>query len=254
VRLKYVALQLESHGYGDAAVQASKDVMAGFEKMSGAMADAIVNGKNMGEALIGVFKSIAQSLLKDLIEAALVPLKIAIANMLGSLLGRPAAGAAAAQAVGGSLASVNIAAGTAAGGLRALGAAATEAAAEIKAAGASSAGGAGGSGGSGGSGGASPLSGIVGLSAAIVSAGAAVASAVLLGHISSDTGHIEVNTREAEAELQNVRKDAWQQFGQMFLRLRNQALIIIEFILEGLHLRDYRASILGNLLRGGELL
>lgn len=208
VRLKYESLQLISHGYGDAAVQAAKDVMAGFDKLSGAMADAIINGKNVGEALIGVFKSVGQSILKDLIDAALVPLKIAIANMLASLLGLPAAGVTAAASVGASLGSVNIAAGTAAAGLKALGAAASEAAAQINASVAASSGGGGGG-----------ALGTVGAIGAVVAAGAAVAAAILLGHISSDTGHIEVNTREAVAELANLRKDAYSIFNQTYDRI-----------------------------------
>lgn len=207
VKLKQEELKLSAHGLADEYVQMINDVLKGFDQMAGAMAGAIVDGKNLGDALVGVFKGIAKSILTDVIQAAMLPLKTALIELISGLLPGMTAGL---NIVGGGMVGLNVSAGAAATGLKALAAAAQEAAAEISASSATASGGGTGGGG---------MASTVGAIGAVVAAGAAVASAILLGHISSDTGHIEVNTREAEAELQNVRKDAWDQHNQMYDRV-----------------------------------
>jgi hypothetical protein len=207
VKLEQEKLRLETHGLADEYVAMINDVLKGFDQIAGAMAGAIIDGKNVGEALVGVFKNIGKSILTDVIQAALIPLKLALIEMISGLLPGMSAGL---SIVGGGLTGLNVSAGAAATGLKALAAAAQEAAAEIQASSATAAGGGTGGGG---------MASTIGAIGAVVAAGAAVASAILLGHISSDTGHIEVNTREAEAELRNVRADAWQQFNQTYDRI-----------------------------------
>lgn len=199
VRLKQEELRLSTHGVADEYVAMINDVLKGFDQMAGAMADAIVNGKNVGAALVGEFKKIGQSILTDLIQAAMVPLKTALIEMIGGLL--PGMSGAL-GVVGGSLSGMNAAAGTASTGLHALASAAQEAAASISA----------GVGnpasadkqGSGIAGAMSNLASTLNVITGIISAGAEVASTILLSHISSDTGHIEVNTRETFAQITNI--------------------------------------------------
>jgi len=207
VKLATEELRLESHGLADQEVAMIGDILKGFDQMGQAMAGAIVNGKNLGDALVGEFKKIGQSILGDLINAALIPLKLALFELIGSLL--PGMSGAM-SIVGGGLGAMNTAAGTAATGLTALATAAQTAAANINA----SVGGAGDVSSAGGG-----LTSAIGAVSAVVSAGAAVASAILLAHISSDTGHIEVNTRSCLAELENRRQDAWDQYNGMYQRI-----------------------------------
>ncbi len=53
VRLKQEEIRLSTHGVADEYVAMINDVLKGFDAMAGAMADAIVNGKNVGQALVG---------------------------------------------------------------------------------------------------------------------------------------------------------------------------------------------------------
>lgn len=206
VRLKQEEIRLSTHGVADEYVKMIGDVLKGFDQLGGAMADAIVNGKNLGDALVGQFKKIGQSILTDLINAALVPLKTSLIELIGSLLPGMAGGL---NIVGGSLGTVNASAGTAATGLNNLAAAANAAATSIN----NSIGSGGDVNGGGG------LASTIGAVGAVAAAGAAIASAILLAHISSDTGHIEVNTRSTLAEVGNVRADNWSIFGQTYDRL-----------------------------------
>lgn len=210
VKLAQQDLQLQSHGLADQEVKMINDIISGFDQMGSVMADAIVNGKNLGDALIGQFKKIGQSILTDIINAALIPLKMGLIELIGSLL--PGMSGAL-GAVGGSFGTMNVAAGNAASGLTALATAANTAAASIN----TSVNGAGAD--SAGKGGVGGIGSTVGMIAEVVSAAAAVASAILLAHISSDTGHIEVNTRSALAEALNFRADAWTQHNQLYERL-----------------------------------
>lgn len=210
VKLAQQDLQLQSHGLADQEVKMINDIISGFDQMGSVMADAIVNGKNLGDALIGQFKKIGQSILTDIINAALIPLKMGLIELIGSLL--PGMSGAL-GAVGGSFGTMNVAAGNAASGLTALATAANTAAASIN----TSVNGAGAD--SAGKGGIGGIGSTVGMIAEVASAAAAVASAILLAHISSDTGHIEVNTRSALAEALNFRADAWTQHNQLYERL-----------------------------------
>lgn len=210
VKLAQQDLQLQSHGMADQEVKMINDIISGFDQMGSVMADAIVNGKNLGDALIGQFKKIGQSILTDIINAALIPLKMGLIELIGSLL--PGMSGAL-GAVGGSFGTMNVAAGNAASGLTALATAANTAAASIN----TSVNGAGAD--SAGKGGVGGIGSTVGMIAEVASAAAAVASAILLAHISSDTGHIEVNTRSALAEALNFRADAWTQHNQLYERL-----------------------------------
>ena len=134
VRLKQQQLALESHGVADQMVNAINDVVKGFDQLGNAMADAIVNGKNLGDALVQTFQKIATSILGDLINAALVPLKTALIEMMGSLI--PGFGSAAAGIVTG-INAIGPASASASTGLTSLGTAATAAASAITAAGSS---------------------------------------------------------------------------------------------------------------------
>lgn len=207
VKLAQEALTLSAHGLADQYVAMINDLLKGFDQLGTAMAGAIVNGTNLGAALVGEFKKIGQSILADVINAALIPLKLALVELIGGLLPGLNLGL---TTIGGGLGAVNQAAGQASAGLTALAQAAQAAAANIN----SSVGGAGDVSGAGGG-----ITSTIGAVSAVVSAGAAVASAILLAHISSDTGHIEVNTRSCLAELENARADQWDQYNGMYARL-----------------------------------
>jgi hypothetical protein len=214
VRLEQEALRLSSHGLADEYVAMINDVLKGFDAMAGVMADAIVNGKNLGQALVGEFKKIAQSILTDVIQMAMLPLKQALLEMIGGLL--PGMSGAL-GVVGGSLGGMNAAAGLASTGLRDLAAASQQAAASISA----------GVGnpassdkqGSGIAGAMSNLASTLNVITGIISAGAAVAETIILSHISSDTGHIEVNTRETFAQITNIWETLKSDFTQTYDRM-----------------------------------
>lgn len=192
VRLKQQDLKESTQGLGQTYVSVIGDVMKGFDQIAGAMADAIVNAKSLGDALIGVFKQIAQAILKDLIAGALQPLEGALRKMIeGTLPDFKAAGDVAKKGID----DLSKAADDASVGIKGIGSSATSAASQLSSF-------------------ASTLSIITG----IISAGAAVAGDIILAHISSDTGHIEVNTRSCLAELENARADAWSQHNQMYDR------------------------------------
>lgn len=193
VRLKQQDLKESTQGLGQTYVSVIGDVMKGFDQIAGAMADAIVNAKSLGDALIGVFKQIAQTILKDLIAGALQPLEGALRKMIEATLPDfKAAGDVAKKGID----DLSKAADDASVGIKGIGSSATSAASQLSSF-------------------ASTLSIITG----IISAGAAVAGDIILAHISSDTGHIEVNTRSCLAELENARADAWSQHNQMYDRV-----------------------------------
>lgn len=193
VRLKQQDLKESTQGLGQTYVSVIGDAMKGFDQIAGAMADAIVNAKSLGDALIGVFKQIAQTILKDLIAGALQPLEGALRKMIEATLPDfKAAGDVAKKGID----DLSKAADDASVGIKGIGSSATSAASQLSSF-------------------ASTLSIITG----IISAGAAVAGDIILAHISSDTGHIEVNTRSCLAELENARADAWSQHNQMYDRV-----------------------------------
>lgn len=86
IRIKQQELALSSHGYADEMVKGIHDIISGFDSLAGSMADAIVNGKNLGDALVQSFKKIGQSLLTDVLQAGMIPLKQAMLEVLGSLM------------------------------------------------------------------------------------------------------------------------------------------------------------------------
>lgn len=86
MKLEQQSLALSSHGMADEMVKAMNDVLKGFDQLGQAMADAIVQGHNLGAALVKEFQKIAASILGDLINAALVPLKKELIELLSSLL------------------------------------------------------------------------------------------------------------------------------------------------------------------------
>ncbi len=204
VTLAHQAAQLAAHGYADEVIKGINDILKGFDGLGSAMADAIVNGKNLGDALVNEFKKIGQSVLADVINLALVPLKKDLVDLIESILPKHVAAVAASTA-----------------GTTALGTASTataaaqtvQAAASVTATAAVTALGI-----------ASSLAAIatytlVGAIAAVIGAIAGIAGDVILSHISSDTGHIEVNTRASLAELMNIRQDDWDQHNALISKL-----------------------------------
>lgn len=204
IKLQLEANRIATHGLADTYVGLANDVGKAWDQMGKAIADNIIDGKNWGKVWEDLLKNFAKSILETVIHGALDQLKAAVIQML---FGQAQAQASTALTTAG-LNAMGPAATSAASSLTSLAAAAQAAAASINAS-VDSAGGGGGGG----------ALGTVGTIATIAAAGAAIASAILLAHISSDTGHIEVNTRSCLAELENARKDAWSQFNSTFDRL-----------------------------------
>lgn len=241
IKLQWDANALASHGYADQAVQAINDVVKGFDQLGGAMADAIVNGKNLGDALVAQFKKIGQSILTDVLNAALIPLKQALLELISSLL--PSVGGAL-SAVGGGIGALSSSAGTASAGLTNLAAAANAAATSISA----SVGQAGTKDGSqaasGLTGAVTNLTNTINLVANIISAGAAVVGDVYLAAMDTKLFHIETSLLEIRNETENRRKDAWDQFNTMYGRLGE--------VMNDTHaMRDTLAQMLANGTGGG---
>jgi len=206
IKLKHDDLKTSATAWAEAEGKAIEDGLKGFDQLGQAMADAIVNGNNLGDALVAQFKRIAATILGDLIQGALYPLKKGLEEMISSLLPDLKSGfdtsATAAKAM-------QDAANRAAQAADDMANSAQNVSKSID----------GGTGTGGLAGSISHLGSIISTVSDVISAGAAVASTIILSHISSDTGHIEVNTRQAFAELTNIRADDWSQFGQTYDRL-----------------------------------
>jgi len=193
VRLKQEEIRIETHGLADTYVEMTNEINNAFAAVSKGLADAIINGKSAADALANVFKALAQQILTTMIEGALKPLKASLLDLEANLFDKFKPGMDASTQ---GIKDFSDASAKAADAQKNLGATATQAAQAV-----------------------SNLASTISIITGIIAAGAAVAADILLAHISSDTGHIEVNTRSCLAELENIRADLWSQFGQMYSRL-----------------------------------
>jgi len=193
VRLKQEEIRIETHGLADTYVEMTNEINNAFAAVSKGLADAIINGKSAADALANVFKALAQQILTTMIEGALKPLKASLLDLESNLFDKFKPGMDASTQ---GIKDFSDASAKAADAQKNLGATATQAAQAV-----------------------SNLASTISIITGIIAAGAAVAADILLAHISSDTGHIEVNTRSCLAELENIRADLWSQFGQMYSRL-----------------------------------
>jgi len=213
IRLKQESLKISADGLGTMYVGLAKDFVSAFDAMGKAVADNIVDGKNWGQVWDTLLKNFAKTILETVIQAALAPLKVALLDALAAMLGL---NNGTFTTIAG-IQSLNASSASASSALTSLAAAANASAASINAGVGTPK--EGDQAGSGIAGALSNLADTINVITGIIQAGAAVASTILLAHISSDTGHIEVNTRECEAELKNVRADLWSQYGHMYDRL-----------------------------------
>lgn len=203
-KLARKALADESHGYADIEVKAINDVLGAFDRMGQAMGDAIVNGKNMGEALIGEFKKLGASIIGDVINAALLPMKIELEKLIseslpGLNLGlKQAAGAttalgAASTQTAAATDTMSVSAVGATGSVTALGIASTLAAIQMNT--------------------------LITAIAAVVGAIAAIVGDVYLAAIDSKLFITNTTLAGIKNETQTRRSDAWTQHNQLYARL-----------------------------------
>lgn len=211
VQIQQQLLKDQADGLGRVYTGLIDDVIKGFDNVAKGIADNIVDWKDWGSTIEGLLKSVAKSILETLIAGALMPLKDALLTLIGKLLPDVKLGLDASASAAKGLAD---AASQAAKSAENMSAAADKVSAAM-----GSGGGAGGAGSSGLAGSLSHLTSIIDVIADVISAGAAVASTIILSHISSDTGHIEVNTRGQLAEALNLRADLWTQHGEIYDRL-----------------------------------
>lgn len=193
IRLKQEDLKLSATGYADQFVKAINDIKAGFDQLGAAMSDAIVNGKNMGDALVGVFKKIGQSILTDIINAALVPLKKELNGLIESLL--PSANAAL-TGTQGAIDGLAGSAKNAGASMDGVGKSAQQMSTQL-----------------------SNFASILGIVANVISAGAAVVGDIYLKAISEKLFNVQTSLLAIQNDTANRRADAWSQFGQTYDRL-----------------------------------
>lgn len=185
-------------------VNGINDVVKGFEQIGGAMAGAIVDGKNMGDALIGVFKNIAKSVISDLIQGALAPLEKDLVHLISGTL--PSFITAQATATAGTTA-LGAASTTTAAAQTAMAASATGATAAVTALGIAS------------TLAAIQVNTLITAIATVIGAIAGIIGDVYLAAIDTKLFHIETSLLEIRNETENRRKDAWDQFNSMFQRI-----------------------------------
>lgn len=205
------ANRIATHGLADEYVHMIDDVLKGFDQMGAVMAEAIVNGDNLGKALIGEFKKIGQSILTDLINAALLPLKMELEKLIASTLpdvfkglkasadgvgnlSAAATAGAAAQAAHTTATVANTGATTvSAASLLELGVAAQLASIQMFT--------------------------MIGAIAGIVGAVAGIVGDVYLAAIDTKLFHLNTAALSIFNETVNRRADAWEQFNQSYTRL-----------------------------------
>lgn len=191
VKLKQDALRDSTHGMADAYVKAGEDIIKAFDQVAGAIADCIVEGKNFEDAMVNIAKNVAKAILTDLIQGALKPLEKELKNALSDLYELASGGKKTTTPPSGSDSGTDTNPADAASAAK------------------------GGGGGAGGGGGGNTADTVM---LAIVVAELVLAN-ILLAHISSDTGKMEPVLRALEAETENRRKDAWEQYIQTYLRI-----------------------------------
>lgn len=180
--------KIATHGLADEYVKMIEIVNKGFDEIGKSIADCIIDQKNFGEAMLATLKNIAKEILETVIEGALKPLKKELIDLEQKWLDSVTKTTKGVKDLSG-------AADEAAKAQKGLGSAATQAAQAV-----------------------SQLASTITLITGIISAGAAVASTIILSHISSDTGHIEVNTRGQLAEALNLRADLWAQHNELYFQ------------------------------------
>lgn len=194
----------ETHGYADIEVKAINDVLGAFDHLGQAIGDALVNGKNMGEALIGEFKKLGASIIGDVINAALLPMKIALEGLIhdalpGLNLGMKEAGAAT-TALGG-------ASTTTAAAQTTMGVSATGATVAVTGLGIAS------------TLAAIQMNTLITAIAAVIGAIAAIVGDVYLAAIDSKLFITNTTLAAIKNETQTRRSDAWTQYNNTYTRL-----------------------------------
>ncbi len=186
-------LRIATHGLADTYVAMLEEVNKAFGQISKSLADVIVDGKNFGDAMASIMKNLAKEILGTLIEGALKPLKKEILGLEDSLLKQLNPALKDSEE---GVKKLSDASEKAAEAQKGLGSTAAAAASAV-----------------------SSLASTINVVTGIIQAGAAVASTILLAHISSDTGHIEVNTREIEAQVTNLWETTKANFETSYYRL-----------------------------------
>jgi len=87
VRLKQEVLYNQTHAWGDAYIGAIRAIEKGYDSIAGAVSDAIVDGKNFGDSMLKIGKDIERMIIDTLIGAALKQLKGTLLDIGGSVLG-----------------------------------------------------------------------------------------------------------------------------------------------------------------------
>ena len=217
IKLQQQSLIDSTHGMADAIVASITDVLKGFDQLGQSIATVIVNGGKLSDALIAEFKKIATSILGDLINGALKPLEKELVDIASSLLPDVSKG-------------FGLTAGAAAQFSTSVNQAADQAAAladEMSSTGATIVDVGGGMSGlktstdavSGSmSNFSSSLTGWISAIGAVIGAIAGIVGDVYLAAIDTKLFHLETTDLEIRNEVQNLRADAWSQFGQMYQR------------------------------------
>ncbi|HWH79011.1 MAG TPA: hypothetical protein VNT76_16625, partial [Candidatus Binatus sp.] len=233
-------LKTASISFGDtlqiAVVGIFKDLVkqtdAAFESMTKSFGDAIFSGKGLGDVFdkmkstaLSALESIGKKIVDDLIGLAMKPLKgmiDGVVDSLGNLLGKGLSSLAGATTNTGGLfatlgeqgaelgrnwASLAPNVGMAAGQIQGLGSNAATAASHAGTLGTSM------------TGAVSSVASWMGAIGGVVGAIGSIGQFIQGFSMSKDMGRVEENTRVSALELQNIRKDDWDQYGQMYDRL-----------------------------------
>lgn len=193
IRLKQEELATQTHGYADAIVTGFNNVNKAFDSLAHSMADAIVNGKNLGDVLIGVFKAIGTAILETVIQAALVPLKLVLLQVEESILKQMIPALFSTTPALTALSTTSVTTGAS---MTTMAAAATASTAAL-----------------------ASFAIVVGAIAAVVGAIAGIVGDVYLAAIDTKLFHVETSLLAIQNDTANRRKDAWDQFNQMYDRL-----------------------------------
>lgn len=186
--------------------EVAKDIDRAIEGFAGAISDVILRGEDLGASMKRVLTGIADDIIQLIVKGA-------IKNWMDALMGvqnqTQSVGQSIARMFGGGGGGVFPGGG---GGGVPSGQAPLPSLEQLT--GVMGEGGGGGAGGAGGFlGGAVPIAGVI---AQIVQT---VTEAISIAKVGKDVARIEVTTRGMLNELANSRKDAWDQFGQMFGRI-----------------------------------
>jgi len=180
---EHVGVQRQIKDRYDLGQETERLAHSTFDSFEKGFASMVVQGKFSFDSIKELGQRFAEDLYSILLKTLFKPVEDAFAKWAGQALSGLSGGA---NAAGG--------AANAAGGAASAGSAAA----------------AGASGG---------LGGIINMASGIASAVSGIIGNFQMAHISADTGRIEVNTRSAFFELQNIRADLWSQFGSMYYRL-----------------------------------